>query len=96
MFVDDVANGWVVAVIGGGEWGSTGVGFGFVLEEGLAVDITSAVSLGGGIPRWVATLAEFGLQLGHCSFSIFSGGADLFAPQELAIWDFLYLFRWMV
>ena len=58
-FVDDVAYGWVVAVVGGGEWGSSVVGLFFALEEGSAVNFLGSISLGAGVLPWVTTLAEF-------------------------------------
>ena len=60
MFVDDIANGWVVVVESGGKRGSAGIGFLFGLEKGSAVDAMCTVPLGCGVFCWVATLAEFG------------------------------------
>ena len=96
MFVNYIANGWVVVVESGGKRGSAGIGFLFVLEKGSAVDVTRTGSLGCGVFCWVASLAEFGFQLRHRSVCVFSGGADFLASQKLAIWDIFYLFWWMV
>ena len=59
VLVDDVAYGWVVAVVSRGQRGSTVVGLLFVLEKGSAVNILSSVSLGIGVLLRVAALAEF-------------------------------------
>ena len=96
VFGEYVTDGGVLVVVGCREGGSPGVGLGLVHEEGLSVDITSSVLLGGGVLCWITTLAEFGFDFVHGAFCILVGRADLFASEELAVWDFRDLLWWMI
>ena len=89
MAVDYLADLGVVGIVGGGERGSSFLGFLFVLKEGVACHVLGAFSLLHSVGGRVATFAEFVLELCHGLVGILGGGTDFLAVQELAVRDVL-------